>query len=166
MSENNNVHNQHLLVYRRILLMVRALHLRGYERLRAVPGLSPSGCRWRCGITPASNVCRSHGALEWDFDGPIAQYTSRQDGNCFGWTDAEAYTPEALAGKFIERFPEIAEEGYGPDPDYAAWYAAMLDATTPGGLIYAYADWELPSDRLLAIGVPDHVVIPLPPPGE
>ena len=32
---------------RRLLLMLRVLHEMGYERLRAVTGMSPSGCSWR-----------------------------------------------------------------------------------------------------------------------
>src|SRR5947209_7202446 len=38
---------------RRLLVMVRELHGMGYERLRAVAGLSPSGCHWRLHVTPA-----------------------------------------------------------------------------------------------------------------
>jgi len=41
---------------RRLLLMLRELHRLGYERLRAVTGMSPSGCYWRVAITPAANT--------------------------------------------------------------------------------------------------------------
>lgn len=41
---------------RRLPLMPRDLHLLGYERLRAVTGMSPSGCYWPVAITPAANT--------------------------------------------------------------------------------------------------------------
>lgn len=38
---------------RRLLEMVQVLHLQGYERLRINPGMSPSGCYWRCELLPS-----------------------------------------------------------------------------------------------------------------
>jgi hypothetical protein len=42
--------------YRAVLLLVLELHLRGYQRLPALPGLSPSGGYWRCSIAPVRLV--------------------------------------------------------------------------------------------------------------
>jgi len=54
--------------YRKVLRMVTELHVRGYQRLRIAPGMAPSGCSWRCSITPATNISSRHGAriLSWD----------------------------------------------------------------------------------------------------
>ncbi len=57
-------------------------------------------------------------------------------------------SPCQLAAKFVKRFPAVVEDGKGSDPDYARWYADMIEATEPEGLIYMYADWELPSDHI------------------
>jgi hypothetical protein len=84
----------------------------------------------------------------------------------FNWEDSESNSPEQLARKFIERFSLIAAAGQGKDPDYVAWYEAMLKATEPDGFIYAFADWETPTDQMPAFGVAESVVIPLPPPGK
>lgn len=153
------------MLCRRVLLMVQDLHRRGYERLRVAPGLSPSGLHWRCSIVPVDHVRRDHGALAIDEDDTAARYTSSQGAGFFDWEDAEHDPPVALAGKFLERFPDLSAQGKGADPDYVRWYVRMLRATDPDGLIYAYADWELPEDHLPALGCTADVKIPLPPPG-
>lgn len=68
----------------RILRLVHELHKQGYQLLRIVPGMSPSGCYWRCAITPRSNVLRSHGAMLSDNERLVAHYTSGQDNEYFG----------------------------------------------------------------------------------
>jgi DNA-binding transcriptional ArsR family regulator len=152
------------MLCRSVLMMVRELHRLGYERLRVAPGLSPSGLYWRCSVVPVSRVRRDHGAMA--VDGLAARYESGQGARFFDWEDAERDAPVALADKFLERFPDVAVQGKGGDPEYARWYARMLRATDPDGLIYAYADWELPGDHLPALGCTADVKIPLPPPGE
>jgi hypothetical protein len=36
-----------------VLAMVGELHKRGYEKIRVMPFMSPSGMHWRCWIGPA-----------------------------------------------------------------------------------------------------------------
>src|SRR5262245_16019110 len=136
-------------VYRRLLVMLRELHRMGYERLRAVTGFSPSGCYWRVAITPATNVRpRPVGGRLGDYGEDVAHYTSGQGAHCFGWEDAAEDTPRQLADKFIERLPGIVAQGKGSDSDYARWYAGMIEATEPDGLIFMYADWDMPDDHI------------------
>lgn len=73
-------------IYRKVLLMVSELHVRGYQLLRIAPGMAPTGLHWRCTITPASNILISNGALmkQWKED-LCAAYSSGQDRNYFGW---------------------------------------------------------------------------------
>jgi DNA-binding transcriptional ArsR family regulator len=153
------------MLCRRVLLMVQELHRRGYERLRVAPGLSPSGLHWRCSIVPVGHVRRDHGALAVGEDEIAADYDSGQGVRFFDWADAEHDPPVALAGKFLDRFPDLARRGWGNDPDYARWYGGMLRATAPDGLIYAYAGWDLPVDHIPALGCTADVKVPLPPPG-
>ena len=154
------------LLCRRVLLMVQELHRRGYERLRVAPGLSRSGLHWGCSVVPASDVRPGHGAIVLDEGSVVARYDSAHGAGFFGWDDAEHDTPAALASRFLDRFSDLAVRGEGGDPEYARWYARMLRATDPDGLIYAQAGWELPGDHLPALGCTADVKIPLPPPGR
>jgi DNA-binding transcriptional ArsR family regulator len=121
------------MLCRRVLLMVQDLHRRGYERLRVAPGLSPSGLHWRCSIVPVDHVRRDHGALAMEEDEITARYTSSQGARFFDWDDAEHDSPVVLAGKFLERFPDLAVQGKGTDPDYVRWYVRMLRALPRSG---------------------------------
>lgn len=56
----------------RVLRIVHELHKQGYQLLRIAPGMSASGCHWRCAITPRSNVLESHGAKLADEDELVA----------------------------------------------------------------------------------------------
>jgi hypothetical protein len=95
----------------RVLRMVHELHKLGYQRLRIMPGMSPSGMHWRCSVTHAGNILKSHGAWTRDFDREAAHYTSAQENEYFDWPHAQHDTVEQLATKFLERFPEIARLG-------------------------------------------------------
>ena len=167
---------------RRLLLMLRELHRMGYERLRAVTGLSHSGCHWRLLITPAIGVLLPGEDVDFmarqnrcvavgDWVVYVREYyvlystwwlSAEHEDQCFGWTDAANDSPCQLAAKFVKRFPAVVEEGKGSDPDYARWYADMIEATKPEGLIYMYADFELPSDHIPVLNM-DGVRVPPPP---
>ena len=47
----------------RVLAIVGELHKRGYQRLRVMPFMSPSGVHWRCLIGPVTLFYRNHGAI-------------------------------------------------------------------------------------------------------
>lgn len=148
-----------------LLRMVRVLHERGYQRIRIVPGMSPSGTAWRCEITTAAGTRRSHGARN-AFTGPSVRYSSGSERRYFTWDDAETATPEGLADRFIERFSRICEAGRGRDPDYVKWFAEMLPALEAAKAVpIAYADHEVPDEYLTTVGGAT-IQIPLPPPGE
>ena len=134
----------------------------GYEQARIAPGVAPSGLFWRLSVTAASNTEPDNGALMRDFERG-ANYSSGAGAEYFGWTDASDDSPAELAKKFVERFPEIAAEARGPDPEYVKWYQEMLQATEPDGLVYAYADWPHREDRLELFYGSSRAEIPLPP---
>jgi hypothetical protein len=145
--------------------MVLELHRMGYQRLRIAPGISPSGFYWRCVVVPVTNVRREHGARQQAYDGLSAGYTSADGTAYFHWQDAGDDSPRELAEKFVVRFPELAAAGRGMDKPYADWYETMMQATAPNGVVYAYASWDLPPDRLPVSGLPTEPMIPPPPPG-
>src|ERR1700691_1936981 len=98
---------------RTVLALVHELHLRGNQRLRAIPAMEPSAKYWRCAIAPVSLVSVDHGArlaTGVGKDPRIAPYPSRDQNRYFGWTDIYPYaTPKELAMLFVERFPEVVE---------------------------------------------------------
>jgi hypothetical protein len=159
----------------RVLLMVHELHKRGYQRLRVVPGMSPSGVYWRCSVTPITNTLTTHGALFQDFERDVALYTTGMDNRYFDWPDAEQDTARQLASKFVERFPSIAEEGLGRDWVYAGWYVEMLGLAEQGCLPIAYSDWDYGEEHhwgiptMCSSHAPRELYgarLPMPPPGE
>ena len=147
----------------RVLLMVHELHKLGYQRLRIVPGMSPSGMHWRCSVTHVGNIQRMHGAMMCDFD-DAAHYTPGQNNNYFGWEDAQKDTARKLASKFLDRFPSIAQLGQGVDWAYAGWYVQMLGLAERGALPVAYSDWcGEPDPRWLPTTSGLNSGLPMPP---
>jgi hypothetical protein len=137
--------------FRRILLMVRELHLLGFERLRAAPYLYPIA--WRCPVVPASWTWRNNGAMFDDLfhflpetlrlDGTgRPTYSSAERQRPFGWRDAPFATPRELAQRFIAAFPHVAYAGWGPDEAYARWFVEMLERTAPNGVVYTHGEYE------------------------
>ena len=127
--------------------------------------MAPSGLYWRCGLASAAHFRAQHGAM-FAGGGPMARYTTGQARAYFDWTDAAGDTPEQLAHKFVERFPEIAMQSWGADAAYAEWYAEMLRLTEPDGAPIVYADWELDPGVLTVVGEIAGGSVPLPPGGE
>lgn len=148
----------------RVLRMVHELHKQGYQRLRIVPGMSASGCYWRCSITPITDILVSHGALPRYYGAGI-EYSSGMENKYFDWKDAKHDTARQLAAKFIERFPEVVRAGAGSDWNYAGWYVEMLGFAERGNLPVAYADWYGGAPDYLAKD-DDRNELPFPPPGE
>lgn len=126
----------------RVLRMVHELHKAGYQRVRICPGMSGSGLHWRCGVTVATNIFRNNGALwvNWDLPDLTAKYTSADENRYFGWKDAADDTARQMAGKFVERFPQLVQEGAGADWCYAGWYVEMLGWAERGDFPMAYGD--------------------------
>jgi hypothetical protein len=146
--------------------MVHELHKLGYQRLRIAPGMSPSGMHWRCSVTHAGNIQRSHGAMMCKFE-DAAHYTTGQDNHYFGWEDAQQDTARQLAAKFLDRFPTIARQGQGADWPYAGWYVQMLGLAERGVFPVAYADWySEPDPRWLPTTAGFESGLPMPPAGE
>jgi len=137
---------------RRILLMVHELHRLGYERLRILPMMAPSGMHWRCKFFPAGEP---HRELQF--------FSTGSGAACFTWEDATEDSPAELGRKFIARVP-AASAAKGEDPAYAAWFVTMLKATAPLGLPIEMADWELKRGVVSTIGCDKPVELPLAPP--
>jgi len=151
----------------KVILAIDELHRRGYELLRLAPGMSPSGCYWRCSIAPKSNISAENGAMLADFDGIAAHGSIGGDGKggYDGIEISQYSTPSELADALVERFPDVMKSSRGSDPEYVEWYKKLLTYADRGMMPVAYADWyHEPDPRYLPFwnGESD---LPMPPPG-
>ncbi len=159
---------------RRVLLMVRELHLMGFEMLRAPAYEYPMS--WRCPVVPSTWTYREHGGtfseqhhtrLKQLLGGGWMRYTylSSAGQHLFGWVDDTFDSPRQLAERFLRERREIALAAWGPDQEYVEWFGRMLEMTEPNGLISTFSEYEGPRDSLYALMTPVRTV-PLPPPGS
>ena len=155
-------------VPRKLLLAVRELHLRGFERLRIAPSIAPTGLAWRCGLTDADSTLVEHGARVCP-GGRAVYYTSGYGSDYFRWGEMSTALPAQLADEIEARLPDLMAAAKGQDPVYVTWYEDMLRATDPEYLPYARADWDVPDDHIPAsapwANLPP-IRLPLPPPGH
>jgi hypothetical protein len=171
----------------RVLAIVGELHKRGYQRIRVMPFMAPSGCYWRCWIGPVKFFYRNHGAIlneetgaspdgEVQARATIARYSSGQGNQYFEWKDAQMDNVRSLADKFLKRFRVVAESGQGWDYPYAGWYQRLLGLAEAGWFPVVLRDYsDVSYDRVSLDDVRPrewHVdqeeapILPLPPPGE
>src|SRR3954471_12720603 len=169
---------------RRWIEMVGALHRLGYGRLRLACSWENAGPApvWFGDVAPGSYFRPDHGAIlarhpfpekvraAWEAvlpnDAPM--FSSRRCGSRpdHPWPGFLNGTAEAAAGRWGGLYPQLAAEGMGEDAPYVAWYARMLRATSPTGLIAAYYYWEPPPGYLYVSCGPGGVDrFDLPPPG-
>lgn len=137
----------------RVIAMVHELHKAGYQRIRMLPFLAPSGCYWRCAITYGENIeDDGYRIREEDYEnGLVAAYTTGAGNQYFGWKGAETLTARQLAERFLREFPIIAERGMGRDWMYAGWVTDVLGRAEQGrqeDLLYLIADWDLDREIL------------------
>jgi hypothetical protein len=133
----------------RVLTMVGELHRRGYQKLRVMPFMSPSGNYWRCWIGPDTHFYRNHGAFLCDtgHDEEVqstslsAHYTSGEENHYFGWRDAENDDARSLADKFLARFTRLASGGEGWSYAYAGWYQRLLGLADRGWMPFVISDY-------------------------
>jgi O-acetyl-ADP-ribose deacetylase (regulator of RNase III) len=104
---------------RRILEGVAALHARGFEQIRVLPGVAPSGMFWRASITDGETDGEEGGE-----DEGVQRYTT---GNGPDFADAavdRSTTAAEVADLILGALPRAG--GPRPDPVYAAWYARLM----------------------------------------
>jgi hypothetical protein len=167
----------------RVLAMVGELHRRGYQKMRVMPFMSPSGTAWRCWIGPDTLFYRNHGAFLRDTDlsetqstSLIARYSSGEENHYFGWQDAENDDARSLADKFLARFTRLAGQGDGWSYVYAGWYQRLLGLAERGWMPVVLSDYG--SFSYKKISLEDHrpeerrvanekqPSLPLPPAGK
>jgi hypothetical protein len=165
--------------------VVGALHRAGYGRLRLACSWENAGPApvWFGDVLPVAHFSTEHGAVlvtnpeaERRADEPtnalmpnaLPMFSSRR---CrtpdYPWPGFAAQTPDEAAAEWVRRYPAYADAGRGSDPPYEAWYAAMLAATAPTGLLAAKRCFAPLGPRMIVdCGPPGVTDFERPPPGE
>ena len=145
----------------RILQAVELLHRRGYQQVRILPGVSPSGMYWRASIARAS---------DFDTDGNLVEssmtlhYTTGAASELAGQRVTTA-TSAATVAQMIDRALCLADDRRR-DWSYAGWYAELMEAVAcHDGLPVAYAD-GFDASRGWEVGWGSDVWHPRPPVGS
>ena len=115
----------------KLLYVVLELHKRGYENLRVVPSLSPTGLAWRCSFVshPDKGIIVS----TW-----ISQFST---------DDREIeQTIEELADNFVREYSSFLQSCRGKNTEYSEWYKKMLLQLDVDELPYAFAEYFSPTD--------------------
>jgi O-acetyl-ADP-ribose deacetylase (regulator of RNase III) len=124
----------------RILQGIRVLHQRGYHRVRAVPGMSPSGAYWRVAITTADNLNYDGGFRGVRDDQAAITYTT---GGLTEFASGEVTvttSPETVADLILNALPDAAPTA--DDPAYVSWFADLMQLVEScGAPPIAYAEY-------------------------
>jgi O-acetyl-ADP-ribose deacetylase (regulator of RNase III) len=145
----------------RIMQGVRVLHERGYHRVRAMPGMSPSGAYWRITITAAENQSGPGGNPSGGKAAAVGYSSSSRTE--FNGAEVTATTPlDDVADVILAGLPQAQPSG--DDPAYVAWYADLMglverEATPP----IAYADYSLDGNGWQINGADVMIIHPHPP---
>lgn len=120
----------------KILLMVKELHSRGFEKLRIVPCVSPSGASWRC-LFIYSKEGENEGlpATSWLHQ----NYPSLQDSEI-------SESISGLTTNFLRDHPRFMMNCLGANSEYVRWFNHMLSNLEPEELPYAFADYFSPTN--------------------
>ena len=124
----------------RILQGVRVLHQRGYQGIRILPGVSPSGMYWRVAVTAADNLADTDGySTLRDWDRAIT-YTTGAGTEFAGTGVTVTNSPDEVADIIVSAMPAL-QTAY-PDPEYARWYDELMRLVERhDSLPIAYADY-------------------------
>jgi hypothetical protein len=113
----------------KLLYVVKDLHNIGYESLRIIPGISPSGLYWRCHfITNSETSYKKVVASNWFQD--IVDVNGRID-----------ISIETLTIMFMRDHSDFLKECATRNNEYIIWYNNMLNELAADELPYAYNDY-------------------------
>lgn len=117
-----------------LLFLAEALHAKGYENLKVVPSLSPSGLYWRCSfVTSETNR---------EFDVIVSSWL--QNYYAVSVEQVELNIKE-LTDKFIEDHKDFLAKCIGRNTEYVTWFQDVLELLKKEELPYAFSDYFGPT---------------------
>ena len=112
--------------------MAEELHKRGFEKLRIIPSMAPSGIYWRCSFM---DEAKENNFIVSNWINQHEKENSREE---------IKLTTQELADLFLKENHEFIEHCKGKNAAYTKWYSKMLAQLKKDELPYAFADWETP----------------------
>jgi hypothetical protein len=129
-----NEKNYYMINMQKILFVARDLHKRGYEKLRVVPSVSPSGLSWRCQYIVSNGEKKSIVVSNW-----ISNFIINEN-------EEIKQSPQELADLFEKENAKFLTKCKGKNNEYVKWYSDMLDTLQEGELPYAFDDYFSSTD--------------------
>ncbi len=126
--------NHYKINMQKLLFVVKELHIRGFENLRIIPSLSPTGLAWRCNFVSVSD--RNKEAI----------VTSTWIEKKFSKEKNIEYSIDELTDMFEREYVNFLKMCKRENKEYVEWFSMMLDKLKEGELPYAFAEYFSPTD--------------------
>lgn len=124
-----------------LMQILHELHNLGYQKLRWMSYMAPTGLSLRCHITTQDHICTNR---EIVFAGDLNEIWCTSTG---AMTTGEDIKP--LVKTFMEENPRLLEIGKGCDTEYVKWFNKLLSFAATGQTpIYYEEFWSLPVGRI------------------
>ena len=119
-----------------LMQVLHELHNMGYQKLRWISYMAPSGCSLRCHITTQDHIIANQ-EIDWQkADEVFASSVGAM-------TTGEGI--QSLVRLFIEENPRLIEIGKGEDADYVDWFEKLLSFAAKGQTPVFYGEfWSIP----------------------
>lgn len=114
-----------------IVMIVHELHKRGYEQLRLLPGMSPSGCSWRWMIYP--KVLMKDNRFE--HHGDFVPF------ECLNGSSGDSKPKEIHVEQFLQEHADFLELAKGEDKEYVKWFQTIDDHVQQGDFPIAFEEY-------------------------
>lgn len=135
-----------------LMQILHELHKLGYQKLRWMSYMSPTGLSLRCHITTQDHICANR---EITFAGDPDEIWCT---SIVEMTTGDEITP--LVKTFMNENPRLLEIGKGEDSEYVKWFNELLSFAEKGQVPVFYGEyWSLPMGRI-KVG---QYTIPTPP---
>lgn len=123
-----------------LMQILHELHKLGYQKLRWMSYMAPSGLSLRCHITTQDHIIVNQEIIFDDNQGEV-WFTS-----VGAMTTGEDIKP--LVRTFMDENPRLLEIGNGEDSEYVEWFNKLLSLAKKGQTPVFYGDyWTLPIGR-------------------
>lgn len=111
----------------RIYKAVAFLHKIGYEKLRVMSSISPSGSNFRTEISVKENFDSTGYIIKGDKEYPFYRISDILEDHYFGFfKEFENMSIEELALSILKETPNLEELTKGKNPKYVKWFEEVL----------------------------------------
>jgi hypothetical protein len=123
----------YMINMQKLLFVASELHKRGYEGLRVVPSLAPSGLAWRCKFVATSDKNQSIIVSSW-----IGKFANDENKEI-------ELSLQKLSDLLEKENIDFLAKCRGKNREYVEWFDEMLNKLKEGELPYAFADYFPPN---------------------